>query len=61
MGRRRRGVMVTEAGGTVTDMRGGTFHSDDREILASNGKLHGDLLDVIDRTSDAPGPPQLGS
>ena len=30
-------VIVTEAGGTVTDMRGGPFRSDDREILASNG------------------------
>jgi fructose-1,6-bisphosphatase/inositol monophosphatase family enzyme len=40
-------VIVTEAGGTVTDMRGGAFRSDDREILASNGKLHGKLRDVI--------------
>lgn len=40
-------LMVTEAGGTVTDMGGGTFHSDDREILASNGRLHGDLLSII--------------
>jgi fructose-1,6-bisphosphatase/inositol monophosphatase family enzyme len=39
--------MVTEAGGTVTDMRGGRFHSDDRQILASNGTLHADLLNVI--------------
>ncbi len=40
-------LIVTEAGGTVTDMRGGPFRSRDREILASNGKLHGKLLDVI--------------
>jgi myo-inositol-1(or 4)-monophosphatase len=40
-------VMVTEAGGAVTDMRGGVFRSDDREILASNGRLHGELLKVI--------------
>lgn len=40
-------VIVSEAGGTVTDMRGGTFRSDVREILASNGKLHGKLLEVI--------------
>jgi myo-inositol-1(or 4)-monophosphatase len=40
-------LIVTEAGGTVTNMRGGSFHSDDREVLASNGRLHGDLLDVI--------------
>jgi myo-inositol-1(or 4)-monophosphatase len=40
-------VIVTEAGGTVTDMGGGSFRADDREILASNGKLHGKLLEVI--------------
>ena len=40
-------IMVTESGGTVTDMRGGAFRSDDREILASNGRLHGELLNVI--------------
>jgi len=40
-------VMVMEAGGRVTDMAGGAFRSEDREILASNGSLHGDLLGVI--------------
>jgi myo-inositol-1(or 4)-monophosphatase len=40
-------VIVSEAGGTVTDMRGGAFRSDDREILASNGKLHDKMLSVI--------------
>ena len=42
-------IIVTEAGGTVTDMHGGLFRSDDREILASNGTLHGNMLDVIAR------------
>ena len=40
-------LMVTEAGGTVTDLRGGAFRSDDREILASNGLLHDHLRAVI--------------
>ena len=40
-------VIVTEAGGIVTDMRGGQFRSSNREILASNGRLHSKLLDVI--------------
>src|SRR5215210_3206372 len=40
-------VIVTEAGGIVTDMRGGPFRSSNREILASNGRLHSKLLDVI--------------
>jgi fructose-1,6-bisphosphatase/inositol monophosphatase family enzyme len=42
-------VIVTEAGGTVTDMRGGRFRSDDREILASNGGVHSQLLAVTAR------------
>ena len=55
-------VIVTEAGGTVTNMRGGSFHSDDREVLASNGRLRGALLDVIATHELAPsGHPQLGS
>jgi myo-inositol-1(or 4)-monophosphatase len=55
-------VIVTEAGGMVTDMRGGTFHSDDRQILASNGRLHRDLLDIITAHDIAPpGQSQLGS
>ena len=41
--------MVTEAGGTVSDMSGERFRSDDREILASNGTSHADLLEVIAR------------
>jgi myo-inositol-1(or 4)-monophosphatase len=40
-------LIVTEAAGLVTDMRGGSYRSNDREILASNGKLHGKLLEVI--------------
>jgi myo-inositol-1(or 4)-monophosphatase len=40
-------LIVTEAGGTVTDMRGAPFRSRGREILASNGRLHGKLLKVI--------------
>ena len=55
-------VIVTEAGGTVTNMRGGSFHSDDREVLASNGRLHLDLLDIITAHDIAPpGQSQLGS
>ena len=55
-------LIVTEAGGAVTDMRGGAFRSDDREILASNGALHSDLREVIAAHEIAPtGQPQLGS
>ena len=42
------GVMIVlEAGGSVSDYRGGPFRSELTEIVASNGILHGDLLTVI--------------
>src|ERR671910_1909378 len=47
-------VIVTEAGGMVTDMRGGPFRSDDREILASNASLHADMLGVVAAHERAP-------
>ena len=47
-------LLVAEAGGTVSDLRGETFQSDNREIVASNGRLHGHLLDVIAQHPDAP-------
>ena len=45
-------LLVTEAGGTVTDMQGGPFRSDAREIVASNGRLHDLLLPIIARHPD---------
>jgi myo-inositol-1(or 4)-monophosphatase len=39
--------MVTEAGGKVTDFKGGTFSIYDEEILASNGWIHEEMLRVI--------------
>jgi hypothetical protein len=43
-------------------MRGGSFRSDDREVLASNSTLHGDMVDVIAAHEVAPtGQPLLGS
>jgi myo-inositol-1(or 4)-monophosphatase len=52
-------LMVTEAGGTVTDLQGGPFRSDDRQILASNGNLHRDLLAVITQHADPMEQPEL--
>jgi fructose-1,6-bisphosphatase/inositol monophosphatase family enzyme len=56
--------MVMEAGGAVTDLRGGKYRSDDREVLASNGLLHEEILAVMTRYQplDAPSDPvQLGA
>lgn len=48
-------LIAMEAGGRVTDFDGGTFASDDREVAASNGPLHEDLLQVL--REHAPRPP----
>jgi myo-inositol-1(or 4)-monophosphatase len=40
-------LIVAEAGGRVTDMSGGTFTSRGGHVLATNGHLHGAMLDVI--------------
>lgn len=40
-------LIVTEAGGTVTDFGGGPFRIDARQIVASNGRIHRQMLAVI--------------
>jgi myo-inositol-1(or 4)-monophosphatase len=40
-------LMVAEAGGVVTDFCGGPFGIDAREILASNGRIHGPMVEVL--------------
>ncbi|MDQ3068105.1 MAG: inositol monophosphatase [Acidobacteriota bacterium] len=40
-------LIVSEAGGRVTSYDGGTFDSKSGQVLASNGRLHGAMLDVI--------------
>jgi myo-inositol-1(or 4)-monophosphatase len=37
-------LLVEEAGGQVTDFSGGHFKLDSREILATNGRMHEELL-----------------
>ncbi len=41
------GLMVAEAGGLVTDFSGGPFRIDGRQILASNGEIHGQMKEVL--------------
>lgn len=43
-------LMIEEAGGKVTDFSGGPFDPFKREILASNGKIHRQMLDIIKAT-----------
>jgi len=41
-------LMVTEAGGTVTNLRGGEFSIYRDEIVASNGIIHEAMLDALE-------------
>ncbi len=43
-------LLVTEAGGRVTDYRGGAFKSDAGEILATNGRIHDALAAALAET-----------
>jgi myo-inositol-1(or 4)-monophosphatase len=40
-------LLVTEAGGTITNFRGEPFWSRGRDVVASNGRIHAAMLDVI--------------
>lgn len=40
-------LIVREAGGIVTDYAGGEFRLDGREILASNGRLHQEMKEIL--------------
>ena len=40
-------LLVEEAGGMVTDFSGGKYKLDSREILASNGLIHAELLGLF--------------
>jgi myo-inositol-1(or 4)-monophosphatase len=40
-------LLVQEAGGQVTDLRGGPFHYTQKGVLASNGRIHDGMLSVL--------------
>ncbi len=40
-------VILLEAGGCITDYRGGAFDPAGRELLATNGALHASMIDVL--------------
>jgi myo-inositol-1(or 4)-monophosphatase len=40
-------LMVKEAGGEVTDMGGGPFSIYSKEILASNGRIHREMVEIL--------------
>ncbi len=45
-------LIVEEAGGRVTDFRGGKFSIYSREILASNGRIHREMIRILQRSDD---------
>ncbi len=40
-------MLVREAGGRVTDLRGEEWNLKSKDVFASNGKLHDQILEVI--------------
>ena len=40
-------LLITEAGGRVTDFSGGPFNIYLKEILATNGKIHQQMVEVL--------------
>lgn len=46
-------LLVEEAGGTVTGYDGSAFHARKADVVASNGKLHPAMLEVIARYQEA--------
>jgi myo-inositol-1(or 4)-monophosphatase len=44
-------LLVEEAGGIVTDMQGKDYYLESPAILASNGRIHKEMMDVLERTS----------
>ncbi|MBA2253372.1 MAG: inositol monophosphatase [Nitrospirales bacterium] len=44
-------LMVTEAGGRMSDFKGGAFSIDGEEMVASNGLIHREMLDALRNAS----------
>lgn len=45
-------ILVREAGGTVTDMDGNPYQPGGRVCISSNGKIHGEMRDIIARVAE---------
>jgi len=44
-------LLVEEAGGIVTDMQGKDYYLESPSILVSNGRIHKEMMDVLERAS----------
>jgi fructose-1,6-bisphosphatase/inositol monophosphatase family enzyme len=36
-----------EAGGRISDMQGGAFHLDCHDVLATNGRIHDEMVRLL--------------
>lgn len=45
-------IIVREAGGMVTDMEGKPYQPGGRVVIASNGKIHGEMRQIIERVAE---------
>jgi myo-inositol-1(or 4)-monophosphatase len=45
-------ILVREAGGMVTDIDGKPFRPGARVVIATNGKIHGEMREIIERVSE---------
>jgi myo-inositol-1(or 4)-monophosphatase len=45
-------ILVREAGGVVTDIHGNPYQPGSRVVIASNGKIHGEMREIIERVSE---------
>jgi myo-inositol-1(or 4)-monophosphatase len=43
-------LIVTEAGGSISDLSGNTFNLHAEEILATNGKIHRKMVEIMEQT-----------
>ncbi|MDD5722937.1 MAG: inositol monophosphatase family protein [Syntrophales bacterium] len=46
-------LLVSEAGGVITDISGGSYGLDSPSMLASNGKIHDDMIRILDSINPA--------
>lgn len=42
---------MVEAGGVVTDIKRGKYYLESPVILASNGRIHKEIMDILNRAS----------
>jgi myo-inositol-1(or 4)-monophosphatase len=40
-------LLVMEAGGRISDMQGRTFHLDCHDVLATNGRIHDEMVRLL--------------